>query len=120
MHRLLTTLESSIGGNTGTVNSFAGLDLGDLTGGVFNLATLLENNNLLCFAFEVVKLLAPNSLSGLFSVLDVPLKMITDTLGSALHNFTCPALTDLTIGGQSFQDGIQVKYPGAAKQPGSM
>jgi hypothetical protein len=79
----------------------------------------LENNNLLCFAFEVVKLLAPNSLSTLFSVLDVPLQMITDTLGSALLNFTCPALTDLTIGGQNFEDGLKSMFPGAAKSGGA-
>ncbi|CZR68780.1 related to oxidase [Phialocephala subalpina] len=105
----------AIGGNTGTVNSFAGLDLGNLTGGIFEAGTLLENNNLLCFAFEVVKLLAPNSLSTLFSVLDVPLQMITDTLGSALLNFTCPALTDLTLGGQGFEEDLESMFPGVAK-----
>lgn len=40
----------SIGGNTGTVDSFTGVDIADLTGGVLNAATLLEDNNLLCFA----------------------------------------------------------------------
>lgn len=30
------------GGNTGTVNSFVGVDTGDLTGGAFNGASLLE------------------------------------------------------------------------------
>ncbi|RFU33006.1 heme-thiolate peroxidase, partial [Scytalidium lignicola] len=109
----------SIGGNTGTVNSFTGVDLGNLTGGVFNVETLLEGNNLLCFSFEVVKTLAPNSLSTLFSVLDVPLQLITDTVGSALLNFACPALSDLTIGGQSFEKGIQKMFPGAAKSKGA-
>ncbi|KAH8805188.1 oxidase [Xylogone sp. PMI_703] len=105
----------SIGGNTGTVNSFAGVDLGNVTGGVLNAATLLEGNNLICFVFEVVQTLAPNSLSPLFSVLDVPLQLVTNTLGSALLNFTCPALKDLTVGGQSFEKGIQSMFPGAAK-----
>lgn len=36
----------SIGGNTGTVNSFTGVDLGDTTGGVYNAQTLFEGNNL--------------------------------------------------------------------------
>jgi hypothetical protein len=40
----------SIGGNTGTVDSFTGVDLADLTGGVFNAETLLKDNNLFCFA----------------------------------------------------------------------
>lgn len=45
--------------------------------------------------------------------------MITDTLGSALLNFTCPALTDLTIGGQNFEDGLKSMFPGAAKSGGA-
>jgi hypothetical protein len=40
----------SIGGNTGTVDTFTGVDVADLTGGVFNVATLLDGNNLFCFA----------------------------------------------------------------------
>ena len=35
-----------IGGNTGKVNTFTGVDVTDLSGGVFNGATLLEGNNL--------------------------------------------------------------------------
>jgi len=103
----------SIGGNTGTVNSFTGVDLGDLTGGVFNITTLLEGNNLLCFVFEIVKTVAPNSLSTLFSVLKVPLELITDTIGAALLNISCPAFADLTVGGQSFEEGVQNLFPGA-------
>jgi hypothetical protein len=40
----------SVGGNTGTVDTFTGVDIADLTGGVLNAATLLESNNLFCFA----------------------------------------------------------------------
>jgi hypothetical protein len=68
-----------------------------------------------CFVFEVVKTLAPNSLSSLFSVLEVPLQLITSTIGSVLLNMSCPALTDLTVGGQNFVEGIQNLFPGAAK-----
>jgi hypothetical protein len=103
----------SIGGNTGTVNSFTGVDLSDLTGGLLNAATLLEGNNLLCLVFEVVKTAAPNSLSTIFSVLEVPLKLITDTIGLALLNLACPAFKDLTVGGQSFEEGIKSMFPGA-------
>ncbi|KAH7336707.1 Chloroperoxidase [Rhexocercosporidium sp. MPI-PUGE-AT-0058] len=105
----------SVGGNTGTVNSFTGLDLGNITGGVYNTGTLLENNNLICFAFEVVKLLSPNSLSTLFSVIEVPLKMVTDTLGSTLLNLSCPELNELTAGGGDFLDGLKEMFPGVKK-----
>jgi hypothetical protein len=110
----------SIGGNTGTVNSFTGVDVGDLTGGIFNAETLLEGSNLMCFVFEAVKTLAPNFLSTIFSVLEVPLELITDTLGSALLGLSCPALTDLTIGGQSFEKGIVKMFPGASKSHGAL
>jgi hypothetical protein len=39
---------ANIGGNLGTVNSFAGVDLENLTGGVINESMLLEDNNLIC------------------------------------------------------------------------
>lgn len=92
-----------------------GVNPGNLTGGIFESTTLLENNNLFCFAFEIVKLAAPNSLSSIFSVLDVPLKLVTDTLGSSLLNFSCPALTDLTVGGKNFLEGLEDVFPGVAK-----
>ncbi|KAG0650752.1 Dothistromin biosynthesis peroxidase dotB [Hyphodiscus hymeniophilus] len=104
-----------IGGNTGTVNSFTGVDLANLTGGVLNAATLLENNNLMCFVLEAVKTLAPSSLSTLFSILAVPLQLVTSTIGSAVLSLSCPAFKDLTIGEQGFAEGIQAMFPGAAK-----
>lgn len=60
---------ASIGGNTGTVNSFAGVELTDLTSGVLNLPKLLESNNLLCFVLEIVKLASPTYLSNLYATL---------------------------------------------------
>ncbi|KAJ4312889.1 hypothetical protein N0V84_009698 [Fusarium piperis] len=103
----------SIGGNLGEVNSYAGVDLSDLTGGVLNLTKLLEGNNLLCFVFQIVKTVAPNSLSTLFRIIEVPLKLLTDALGAAILDLACPAFKDLTIGGKSFEEGIQDQFPGA-------
>lgn len=41
-----------IGGNTGTTDSFTGVDLQDLTGGVFNSETLLDGNSGACFLYQ--------------------------------------------------------------------
>lgn len=41
-----------VGGNTGTTDSFTGVDLQDLTGGVFNSATLFDGNNAACFLYQ--------------------------------------------------------------------
>ncbi|KAH7341354.1 Chloroperoxidase [Rhizoctonia solani] len=42
----------SFGGNTGKPNSFAGVDIADLTGGAYNSKDLLTGNNLICFALQ--------------------------------------------------------------------
>jgi hypothetical protein len=41
-----------VGGNTGKVNTFTGVDINNLTGGVYNTQTLLQGNNLMCFAYQ--------------------------------------------------------------------
>lgn len=44
----------SAGGNTGTVNSYAGLDAGDLTGGVYREVDLLKDPaNLACYIYQM-------------------------------------------------------------------
>ena len=42
-----------IGGNTGKPNTFTGVNIADLTGGVFNAETLLEGNNLMCYGLQL-------------------------------------------------------------------
>ncbi|GME23664.1 oxidase [Neofusicoccum parvum] len=110
----------SVGGNTGTVNSFTGLDLSNVTGGVLNTATLLEGNNLLCFVLEVVKTFAPNSLSPLLKTLEVPLQLLSDTITGPITDLACPAWKDLTEGGEPLWDGIQKKFPGASTAGSSL
>lgn len=104
---------ANIGGNTGTVNSFAGVDLTDVLGGVLNAGQLLEGNNLLCFALEVVKLASPNYLSNLYSLLAVPLSLVNDILAVPILSLACPQWKDLTMGGEPFMDALTAKYPGA-------
>lgn len=111
---------ANIGGNTGTVNSFTGLDLSDITGGVFNIETLLEGNNLLCFALQVVRFVAPNSLSSLFETIDGPLEMVTSALAQPVLDLGCPALKDLEVGGQSWLTGIEKLFPGVAASKGGL
>ncbi|KAJ6141516.1 hypothetical protein N7470_009906 [Penicillium chermesinum] len=106
---------ASVGGNMGEVNSFAGLDLGNITGGVYSLTNLLEGNNLLCFVFEVLKFAGPNALAGIYKTLAGPLDFITDALAVPLLNLTCPAFQDLQAGGKPLWQAIQGDFPGALK-----
>ncbi|KEF52896.1 uncharacterized protein A1O9_10801 [Exophiala aquamarina CBS 119918] len=106
---------ASIGGNTGTVNSFTPLDISDLSGGLLNVETLLEGNNLICFALQVVKTVSPNSLSNLFQTLAVPLGLLTDALGDAITGLTCPPFGDIAYGGQPLWDSLIKDFAGPAK-----
>lgn len=104
---------ANIGGNLGEVNSFAGVDLKDLTGGVLNAASLLEGNNLICFTLEIVKTFAPNSLSPLFATLEKPLQLINDALLDPLLDLDCPAFDELKEGGEDLLSQLLDKFPGA-------
>ncbi len=106
---------ASAGGNLGRVNTFTGVDLEDVSGGVLNAASLLEGNNLMCFALEVIKTFAPNSLSTLFRVLSVPLQLVDNAILSPVLDLSCPACGDLTMGGKDFRTGLLNTYPGAKK-----
>ncbi|KAI3393294.1 hypothetical protein diail_4476 [Diaporthe ilicicola] len=103
----------SVGGNLGRVDTFTGLDLHNVTGGVLNAESLLEGNNLLCFALAIVKTFAPSALAPLFKLLEAPLKLIEDAVAGPLADSGCPAYQDLTMGGQDLFAGLANKYPGA-------
>jgi hypothetical protein len=109
---------ASIGGNTGTVNSFTLVDLSDLSGGLLNVETLLQGNNLLCFVLQIVKTVSPNSLSGLFATLGQALGLLTDALDSAIKPLACPPFDDLSYGGEPIWDSLKNTFAGP-KRAGS-
>lgn len=106
---------ASIGGNVDGVNTFAGVNLEDITGGVLNATKLLEGNNLICFVMEIVKTFSVNSLSSLFKTLEVPLQVINDAVTDPLLDLNCPAFKDMTLGGTDLMSGLLNTYPGANK-----
>ncbi|KAI0508816.1 Chloroperoxidase [Xylaria bambusicola] len=104
----------SIGGNLGEVNSFAGVDIGNITGGVLNAAKLLEGNNLICFALTVLKTFVPSSLtSSIFATLEPLLNFVDDILLHPLLDLSCPVFADLSLGGTDLWSGLLHRYPGA-------
>ena len=98
----------SVGGNTGTTNSFAGVDIQNLTGGVYNAQNLLEGNNLACFAFQAAVLEAPDLLKGLVSDITGAAGKIASTLTDTLVQLGCPQL-------EEFDTTQFEKFPGYAK-----
>jgi hypothetical protein len=115
-----TNTLSSIGGNTGTVDSFSGLDLHNITGGLLNSSSLLEKNNLVCFVFQLLKTFLPNSLSPILSTLEVPINMVTNALAAPILSLACPAWNDVTEGGEPLWDTIQDSFAGARKAGSSL
>ncbi|ETN38619.1 uncharacterized protein HMPREF1541_06656 [Cyphellophora europaea CBS 101466] len=100
-----------IGGNTGTPNSFTGVNLQDLTGGVYNAKNLLEGNNLACFAYQAAILNAPDLLKGLLSDVTGAVNKITDSLGDTLVQLGCPQL-------EKIDDSQLSQFPGYTKLKG--
>nr|XP_018904122.1 PREDICTED: aromatic peroxygenase-like [Bemisia tabaci] len=92
----------SIGGNTGAVNTFTGVDLTDLTGGLLNIRTLFEGDNLPCFVLQFAELVAVSALQAVTRrVDDVLLKGV---IGNATAGLVCPEL--------SFFPRLFDQYPG--------
>ncbi|KAK7727153.1 hypothetical protein SLS57_003188 [Botryosphaeria dothidea] len=100
------------GGNTGTVNSFTGVDVGDLTGGVFNGATLLEGNNLACFTLQAAQAGLPDVLNGILSDLAPALDLINNAVSPLMTSLACPQL-------EQFSQGLFNQFPGASYRPTS-
>jgi hypothetical protein len=92
-----------IGGNTGTPNSFVGVDVADLTGGVFNGASLLEGNNLGCFVYQASAQAKPDILLG-------PLDALTSAVGGLVGQLGCPKLA-------AIDKQVLQQFPGYTKSP---
>ncbi|PBP15399.1 Cloroperoxidase [Diplocarpon rosae] len=96
----------SIGGNTGKVNTFTGVDVTNLTGGVYNAGSLAQGNNAACFAFQFAQQVAPDILKGLFSTITAPLAQLNTAFGKVFAELSCPQLKAV--------DTTQFKkYPGS-------
>ncbi|KAF7910711.1 uncharacterized protein EAF01_002221 [Botrytis porri] len=86
----------TVGGNTGTTNSFTGVDFSDLTSGVYNLESLFEGNNLACFLLQNAQLTAPDFLKNVFSDITEPLGILSSTTEGILGEIGgCPELRDV-------------------------
>lgn len=106
---LLQHLEfASIGGNTGTPNSFVGVDPEELTDGVFNAQTLTQGNNLMCYGLQLAVQELPDLLSGLVTNLAAAVNQVSAPFGNATEKLGCPELTKINM--DQFN-----KYPGYTK-----
>lgn len=79
----------SIGGNTGAVDTFTGVDLKDLTGGLLNILTLFEGDNLSCFILQFAELIVVSALQAVTGRVEDVLKGV---IGNATAGLVCPEL----------------------------
>ena len=96
----------NVGGNTGKVDTFTGVNLENLTGGVYNLKTLAQGDNAACFAFQFQLQAAPDLLKGTFSSITKPLSQLTSALAPVFAKLGCPQL-------QSIDTSQFKNYPGS-------
>ncbi|TVY48236.1 Aromatic peroxygenase-like protein [Lachnellula occidentalis] len=87
----------SVGGNTGTVNSFVGVQPENITGGVYSAKTLTQGNNLACFSMQFVAQAAPDLIkgSGVISNVAGALSSLTGAVSTAISGLSCPQLTKI-------------------------
>ncbi|CAE7100345.1 unnamed protein product [Rhizoctonia solani] len=95
----------SIGGNTGKVNSFAGVNLGNITGGIYNSVNLLQGNNLICFGLQAMQQAIPDILKGVVGDLTVALGLWTSKILPILSPLGCPTLKE-------YDGSVFRTYPG--------
>lgn len=99
-----------LGGNLGKVNTFAGVDVGNLTGGVFNSASLLEGTNLGCFIFQALPMVLPDTLNNVVSDIAPVLELVNQFTAPILGDLSCPALKE-------YNQGLFNQFPGYAYNP---
>jgi hypothetical protein len=109
--------DCEVGGNLGTVNSFTGVNLGDISSGLISSSADFTNvTRLGCFLSQSLQAEAPTFLSNVFSgvLLTQVLGLITSLLVPTLQKFQADAL--ITCPGLPKGKGIfdpNSKYPGA-------
>jgi len=95
------------GGNTGTVDSFAGVDVTDISGGAFNLASLAEGNNGACFFLQASQQAVPDALDPVLGAAGSALSFVTKNLAPIQAKLGCPQLSQ-------FNSAFFSQFPGAS------
>jgi hypothetical protein len=107
------------------------VDPSDLTGGVFNGATLLEvcyrfielntwtryllrtqSNNLMCYVMQLAVQQLPDILSGLFTDVDPSQDLLGTELNSLTNSLGCPKLNNIDKGQFDKYPGYKNSYNG--------
>lgn len=108
----------SIGGNSNGVNTFTGIDLDDLSGGLINAENLLQGNNLICFALNAIRTGSPNALSSVYATLSTVTDLVFAAVEPIIGAIGCPVYEDLSVNGTNWLDFNKKTFPGFKKAGG--
>jgi hypothetical protein len=80
------------GGNLGKVNTFTGVNVANLTGGVLSAENLFTGDNFACFAFQLLEQGIPDFASKVLNALDPVTSLVNRYVGPVLGGLSCPQL----------------------------
>ncbi|KAL8857154.1 MAG: hypothetical protein Q9178_006330 [Gyalolechia marmorata] len=98
----------SVGGNTGTVNSFAGANLGDITGGAYQTSDLVDPRKFVCYFYQITLAIVPDFLRS--RALGSLLAGALDLLHTEIDPFVDPSCAKIA----NYNDDFAAQFPGAA------
>lgn len=99
-----------VGGNTGSVNSFTGVSIEDLTGGVVNAKNLFEGDNFACFIFVLAQQAIPQFFKGPLEAINNATSFLDPFLTPILGKLECPELS-------KFDQSLFNQFPGYKYSP---
>lgn len=120
---------ASVGGKTGTVNSFAGVDLGNITGGAYDTSDILNPTKFVCFFYQLTLATVPDFLrsEALGSALGSALALLQAQIGPYVDP-SCAKIGEITFNARALystciltllrtgncNDSFTAEFPGAA------
>lgn len=81
------------GGNVNGVNSYAGIDISNVTGGVYNAKTLFEGNNFSCFFVQNLQQGIPLALQDGVNDVGAAVELLGKYLGPIADKLSCPQVS---------------------------
>lgn len=88
----------SVGGNTGEVNTFAGADLGNITGGAYQISDLTDPKKFVCYFYQLTLAIVPDflrsealgtALAGALNLLQMKISPLVDPSCAKIGKLTC-------------------------------
>lgn len=98
------------GGNVNGKNTYTGIDISNITGGVYNADTLFQGDNLGCFLLLNFQQAIPLQLQGGVNDVGTAVALLNKYMPSYFSSLSCPQV-------DKYDTSFFSKYPGGKYQP---